>query len=79
MRAGEEGQDKRENLDAYRPRFFSALADGDLQDLAVMRADDELLEQDIAQRGCEIQQTIHPDRQHCKMVFSDPACRYRLE
>ena len=32
MSTGEESQDKREDFDANRPRFFSALSDGDLQE-----------------------------------------------
>ena len=44
-----------------------------------MCADDELLEQDITQRTCKIQQAVYSDRQHCKQGFADPAGCYRLE
>ena len=66
MHAGNERQKQRKDFNADRPHFFSAFADGILKDFAIMRADDELLEQDITQRTCKIQQAIYSDRQHCK-------------
>ena len=66
MHAGDERQKQCKDFNADRPYFFSAFADGNLKDFAVMRADDELLKQDITQRTRKIQQAIYSDRQHCK-------------
>ena len=79
MHSRDKRQSQRKDLDADRPHFFSAFADGNLEDCAVMRADDELLEQNIAQSTCKIQQAVNSDRQHCEQGFADPAGCYRLE
>ena len=55
MHAGDERQKQCKEFNADRPHFFSAFADGNFKDCAIMCADNELLEQNIAQSTCKIQ------------------------
>ena len=79
MHAGNEGKDQGKELDTDRPHLFPAFAYSKLQDRAVVGVNDEMLQQDIAQRAEQMQQDIDPDRQHGKNGFAHPSGCYRLK